>query len=218
MQGLAVLFRRLPILIALTLGLGGALAPAVLAAPAVALSAEDKALVDQATDYLQGLKSVSGRFTQIDAAGATSTGQFYMQRPGKARFQYDEPAQMVVVSDGANVSILDRRLKSFDQYPLGATPLVLLLARQVRLDRGVAITGVETSDTGFSINARDARRQAEGRLTLYFSKDPVALRGWTIVDAQGQETRVRLGELRPVADLDPQLFTLRDPRIHTGKP
>ncbi len=192
--------------------------PRALAAQAMPLSDEDKAAVDKATAYLQGLKTVTGRFTQVSASGATSTGQFYMQRPGKARFQYDPPAQMLVVSDGHNVSIYDQRLKSFDQYPLGSTPLVLLLAREVRLDRGVVITGVDRTDQGFSINARDARKQAEGRLTLYFSNDPVALKGWNVVDGQGQETRVRLGALTPASSLDPSLFELRNPRVRAGRP
>lgn len=189
-----------------------------LAAQVPSLSDEDKADVARATAYLQDLKTVTGRFTQVSASGATSTGQFYMQRPGKARFQYDPPAQMLVVSDGHNVSIYDQRLKSFDQYPLGSTPLVLLLAREVRLDRGVVITGVDRTDQGFSINARDARKQAEGRLTLYFSNDPVALKGWNVVDGQGQETRVRLGALTPASSLDPSLFELRDPRVRAGRP
>ena len=215
-------FRRLALTASFAvLALGGAAVsrPApVMAAQVAPLSDEDKAAVDKATAYLQDLKTVSGRFSQISANGATSTGQFYMQRPGKARFQYDPPAQMLVVSDGHNVSIYDQRLKSFDQYPLGSTPLVLLLAREVRLDRGVIITSVEHTDQGFSINARDARKQAEGRLTLNFSNEPVALKGWTIVDGQGQETRVRLGTLSPVSGLDPSLFTLRDPRAHAGRP
>lgn len=194
------------------------IAPVAHAASAPGLSPEDKALVDKATAYIEDLKTVKGGFTQISSTGATSTGTFYMQRPGKARFQYDPPADMLVVSDGSNVSIYDGRLKTFDEYPLGSTPLVLLLARQVRLDRGVTITGVDREPGGFAITARDARKQAEGRITIYFSDDPIALKGWTIVDAQGQETRVRLGELTPVAGLDPSLFVLRDPRRRGGRP
>ena len=189
------------------------------AASAPALTSEQQAMVDRATAYIQDLRTVKGRFTQIDANGATSTGEFYMQRPGRARFEYDPPAQLLVVSDGHNVSIYDRRLKSFDQYPLGSTPLVLLLAKEVRLDHGAVITDVEQSPNGFSITAKDARRRAEGRITLLFGDDPVALRGWTIVDGQGQETRVRLGELTPVSDLDPGLFVLKDPRARAfGRP
>lgn len=192
-------------------------APAA-AASAPALSPDDQALVQTATDYLQGLKTVSGRFTQISANGAASAGVFYMQRPGKARFQYDPPAQMLVVADGYNVSIYDGRLKSFDQYPLGQTPLVLLLGRQVRFDRGVVVSEVNRTEEGFSITARDARKQAEGRITLYFGGDPLALKGWTVIDAQGQETRVHLGALTPASSLDPALFVLRNPRAASGRP
>ena len=211
--------------IAAAAGLSIALAPMVvlprpaLAAAAATLTSEQQAMVDRATGYIQDLRTVKGRFTQVDANGATSTGEFYMDRPGRARFEYDPPAQLLVVSDGRNVSIYDRRLKSFDQYPLGSTPLVLLLAREVRLDHGVAITAVDPTPEGFSITAHDPRRHAEGKITLLFGDDPLALRGWTIVDAQGQETRVRLGQLTPVVDLDPGLFVLKDPRARAfGRP
>ena len=199
---------------------GGLAAPALTAAKPAAssLSADDQALVKQATDYLQNLKTVQGKFTQTSANGATSTGTFYMQRPGKARFQYDPPAQMLIVSDGYNVKVADFRLKTFDSYPLGRTPLELLLAREVRLDRGVAITGVERTPTGFSITAVDPHKKAQGRITIHFSQSPTALRGWTVLDAQGQQTRVVLGDLKPVSSLDPNLFVLRDSRPRSGRP
>ncbi len=194
----------------------GAGAPAMAAASS--LSPDEQALVDKATAYLQGLKSVTGRFTQTSFNGSTSTGVFYMQRPGKARFQYDPPAQMVVVSDGYNVSVVDSRLKTHDQYPLGRTPLVILLARQVRLDRGVVVTQVDQTADGFAITARDGRKEAAGRITLNFSNDPIALRGWSVIDAQGRETKVTLGALTPAADLDPNLFTIQDDRARSGRP
>jgi len=187
-------------------------------AAASSLSPDDQALVDKATAYLQALKSVTGRFTQASSNGSTSTGMFYLQRPGKARFQYDPPAQMVVVSDGYNVSVVDGRLKTHEQYPLGRTPLVILLARQVRLDRGVVVTQVDKTADGFSITARDGRKEAAGRITLNFSNDPMALRGWSVIDAQGRETRVTLGTLSAVSDLDPNLFVIQDDRARSGRP
>jgi len=201
----------------LAAGLGMA-APTQAIAASSSLSPEDQALVDKATAYLQGLKTVTGRFTQVSSNGAASTGTFYMQRPGKARFQYDPPAQMVVVSDGYNVSVVDSRLKTHDQYPLGRTPLVILLARQVRLDRGVVVTQVDQTADGYSITARDGHKEASGRITLNFTNDPIALRGWSVIDAQGRETRVTLGGLSPVIDLDPNLFVIQDDRARSGRP
>ncbi|HEY3696086.1 LolA family protein [Phenylobacterium sp.] len=188
-----------------------ALAAPALAAPAPALPPQDKALVQKATDYLEGLAEAKGRFVQIDARGAATQGSLYLKRPGKARFAYDPPSGLLVVSDGGAVSIQNSRLKTFDSYPLMATPLSLFLAKRIRLDRGVVVTRVTRLSDGFSITARDGTKQAEGQITLTFLGAPMTLVGWTVADAQGQTT-IRLSGLQPVSGLDPGLFVLKDPR------
>lgn len=198
---------------ALALGLAALPLPALAqrAAPAP-LSAEDRALVDRAAAYLQGLTEAKGRFVQTDARGATTQGSIYIKRPGKARFEYDKPSGLLVVSDGGNVSIADSRLKTFDAYPLMATPLSIFLSRQIRLDKGVNITRVSKMADGFSITARDGKKQAEGQITLTFSDSPLALIGWTVTDAQGSSTRIRLTNLTKTSGLPASLFVLKDPR------
>jgi outer membrane lipoprotein-sorting protein len=192
-----------------------ALAAAPFAGPAFAqgqLSAADKALVDRAVAYLEGLIEAKGRFIQTDHRGRATTGQLYMKRPGKARFAYDPPSGLLVVSDGGVVSVQDKRLKTFDQYPLGATPLSLFLARTIRLDRGVAVTRVQRLADGFTITARDGKKETAGQIALTFTDSPLALTGWTVTDAQGRPTRVQLQGLQRAAGLDKSLFVLKDPR------
>lgn len=198
---------------ALALGLAALPLPALAQrAPAAPLSAADKALVDRAAAYLEGLTEAKGRFVQTDARGAMTQGSLYLKRPGKARFEYDKPSGLLVVSDGGNVSIADSRLKTFDAYPLMATPLSIFLARQIRLDRGINVTRVARLADGFSITARDGKKQAEGQITLTFSDSPMALVGWTVTDAQGSSTRIRLTSLTKTSGLAPSLFVLKDPR------
>lgn len=213
--------------ILLAAGLAAALASPVLAPAALAqstapvpakLTADQQALVDKATAYIQGLSSAKGRFVQTDQRGTQTQGAFYMQRPGKARFAYDPPAGLLVVSNGANVNIFDSRLKTYESYPLSKTPLNLLLAREVRLDRGVVITDVRPLADGFTIVAQDAKRQALGRISLDFSNSPVALMGWTVTDIKGGQIRVRLSDFGETSGLDPKLFVLTDPRRKVGKP
>jgi outer membrane lipoprotein-sorting protein len=203
----------------LGLGLATALGGQALAAQqaAAVLSAEDQALVDKATAYIQTLGSAKGRFVQTDARGTRTQGTIWLQRPGKARFAYDGPAGLLVVSNGNNVNIFDSRLKTFESYPLSRTPLALLLAREVRLDRGVTITGVRKLADGFTITAQDAKRQTLGRISLDFGAD-AALMGWTVTDVKGGETRVRLVDFEKTSGLDPKLFVLTDPRRRVGKP
>ena len=194
----------------------GLAASVLSAAPSFAapppLSPEDKVLVDRATAYLQDLGEVKGRFTQTDSRGAVTHGELYLKRPGRARFAYDPPSGLLVVSDGANVSVFDPRLRSFNRYPLKYTPLSLFLARQIRLDRGVVVTHVTHFSNGFGLTARDGRHEAQGQITLTFATDPFRLSDWTMTDARGQTTRVQLTSLQPTSGTDPALFVLRDPR------
>lgn len=191
------------------------LAAAPLAGPALAqatLSSADQALVDRAVAYLEGLDEAKARFVQTDARGRATTGRLFMKRPGKARFAYDPPSGLLVVSDGGVVSVQDTRLKTFDQYPLAATPLSLFLARTIRLDRGVRITRVARMADGFSITARDGKKQTAGEITLTFANAPLALVGWTVTDVQQRPTRVQLLDLQRTTGLDRSLFVLKDPR------
>lgn len=191
------------------------LAGAAVAAP---LSAADKALVDKATAYLQGLNSARGRFIQTDPRGTQTQGSFYLQRPGKARFAYDAPVSKLLVSDGRFVSEADTRLKTVNRYPLGQTPLALFLAQDVRLDKGVVVNKVSKLDGGFSLTLSDGRKQTRGTLTMNFTDSPVALMGWVVSTLQGS-TRVRLTSLERVGGLDAKLFaTPFPPAKKTGRP
>ena len=191
-----------------------ALAATPLAGPAFAqtLPAADKALVDRAVGYLEGLTEATATFVQTDARGRATTGALFLKRPGKARFAYDPPSGLLVVSDGGVVSVQDKRLKTFDAYPLSATPLSLFLARSIRLDRGVTVTRVARMADGFSVTARDGRKQTAGTITLTFTDSPLALAGWTVTDAQSRPTHVRLRGLQRASGLDRSLFILKDPR------
>lgn len=189
--------------------------PALAARPAV-LTAEDQALVDKAAGYLQGLTEAKGRFVQTDARGNLTQGDVYLKRPGRARFAYDPPSGLLVVADGDYVSVSNSQLKTFDRYPLMATPLSIFLARQIRLDKGIIITEVRRAADGFTITAKDGGRTAEGSISLTFSSAPLALTGWTVVDAQGQTTHIQLSGFAPTTGLAASLFVLKDP--HAVRP
>ncbi|CAN7173078.1 outer-membrane lipoprotein carrier protein LolA [Phenylobacterium sp. LjRoot219] len=201
----------------LAIAAGAVAGPALAQPQAPALAPADKALVDKAVAYLEGLTEAKARFVQTAPGGQVSRGVVYLKRPGKARFAYDPPSGLLVVSDGGNVSVADSRLKTFDKYPLVATPLSLFLAKNIRFDRGVQVTGVTRAADGFTISARDGRKQTAGQIALTFRNDPLTLVGWAVTDAQRRVTRVQLLDLAPVSGLDSRLFSLRDPRQGLGR-
>lgn len=191
------------------------------AAPASAqsnLSAEDQATLRQAQAYLTALTAAQGNFIETGPGGQRRTGKFWLQRPGKMRFEYTEPAGLLVVADGNNVKRYDPRLNVFRQVPLGATPLSTFLAREVRLDQGVRVDRVTRMASGaFAITARDASKPAEGSVILAFAGSPLRLQEWSITDAQGARTRIQLTSLQPASGLAASLFQLRDPTRRPGR-
>lgn len=202
------------------LGFGLAAMAGLAALPAHAqsgLSAEDRATLAQAQTYLQNLTSAQGTFVETTGAQRRQ-GRFYLQRPGRMRFEYTSPAGLLVVSDGYNVKRYDPRLNNFQQVPLGRTPLSTFLAREVRLDQGVRIDRVTRMQSGaFAITARDARRPNEGSVILAFAGNPMRLQEWTITDSQGGRTRTQLTSLRPASGLSANLFRLTDPTRRPGR-
>lgn len=178
-------------------------------------NAADKARIDKATAYLQNLYSASGRFLQTDDHNRVTQGNWYLQRPGKMRFEYDPPYSLLIVSDGKNVSIWDPRLQTLNKAPLSETPLSLFLSRQIRLDQGVVVTAVSSNANGFFLKARDRRKNIDGSITLGFDQFPdgsVRLREWTIVDAQNRSTNVRLTSFNTGGANRPDLFVFNKPQ------
>jgi outer membrane lipoprotein-sorting protein len=202
-------------------GFGLATVAALAALPAQAqtgLSEADRASLEQAQSYLQNLTSAQGTFVETGVGGQRREGRFYLQRPGRMRFEYTTPAGLLVVSDGSNVKRWDPRLEVFRQVPLSQTPLSTFLAREVRLDQGVTIERVTRMQSGaFAITARDARRPRDGQVILAFAGNPLRLQEWTIADAQGGRTRTQLTTLQPAPGLAASLFRLTDPTRRPGR-
>ena len=175
----------------------------------------DKARIAKATAYLQALGTGQGRFQQVDFRGRATNGNWFLARPGKIRFEYDAPYSLLIVADGRNVNMWDPRLQSFDQYPLDETPLSLFLSKQIRFDQGVIISAVSSNAAGFTLKARDRRKQVEGYVTMNFAQDAggnVMLKSWTVVDQQNRPTTVNLVSFTRDSPIRPDLFVLNKPQ------
>lgn len=177
---------------------------------------ERAAALTAASAALNKLVSVQGRFAQIAPDGARSGGAFYLQRPGRLRFQYDAPSPLTIVSDGSTVAVEDRSVRDVSRVPLRSTPLFYVLKRDVSLERDARITRVVRNGDLLMVTARDRTGEADGEITLAFSASDYQLRQWEVTDAQSLTTRITLSELRAAERLDPRLFRL-EPEPRQGR-
>lgn len=196
------------------MGAGCALTALAVAGPALAqegVSAADRRLLERAQTYLNGMRSVRGRFSETGPRGQRSSGAFYLRRPGRMRFEYDAPSRLVVVADGTWIHRWDPRLETYQRLATNQTPLSLLLGENASFSsRYIRIDEVSATSDGVQVRLRDTRRLREGSLTLVFGGSPYRLREWTVRDAQGAATRVQLATVNQASDLADSLF--RNPR------
>jgi outer membrane lipoprotein-sorting protein len=184
-------------------------APQQQAVPAVHLEAKQRALVDKVSAYLTRVQVMSGDFAQVGPDGRQSKGQFYVQKPGKVRFDYDQPSRIDIIADGSSVVVRDRKLATQDVYPLSQTPLRFLLADRIDLLRDTTVTSVSADDTYVTVVVEE--RQAligTSRLMMMFGAKDFQLKQWVVTDPQGYDTTVALTNLDTARRPDPNMFKI----------
>lgn len=182
-----------------------ALAPLAFATRAAAQSVNVSAI----NAYLTGLRSAQGRFRQTNPNGSVQTGTFYLQKPGRIRFEYDKPAGAMVIADGAWVGVFDPKSnRNPTRYPLDRTPLSLLLRDRLSLTEPGLVKGATRDADGTAITVVDPRSPTEGRMVMHFSDDPIQLLGWEITTKAGQTTRVALADVKTGVAIDRSQFNI----------
>ncbi len=165
------------------------------------------ALIDRVNDYFNSMTHLQGTFVQVDANDQRTRGRFYVQRPGRIRFDYLAPSALRVVADGRNLSIEDLDLKTVDTYPLDKTPFRMLLAKNVNLVRDARVVGVKEESGQLELTLADRDRGEGGDITLIFdSASSLSLKEWVIDDAQGLKTRIMLSNLTEGKALSADFF------------
>jgi len=171
------------------------------------LSKKQMELVQKVNLYFNQLGGLKGSFIQTSADGKRLRGKFYVNRPGRFRFDYARPSMLVIVSDGKYVAIQDHDLGTDDRWGLGHTPFQMLLRKDVDLLRDARFFELQDSDDEIAITLEDKGADSSGRIKLVLSKKPaLELREWTAKDVQGLDTRIVLGDVVKAGDLDPALF------------
>jgi len=193
------------------LTLGFALMPAPVAAQTSGLA--------QVQAHLRAIQTMTATFTQTGRGGQTLSGTLTLKRPGRIRFDYGRSANMLVVADGRALHFIDYDVGQHQRWPIGDSPLSVLLNPDQDLARFARVT--RDDDQVLMVEARDPRRREYGTITLAFAKVPsgpagLILQGWNLVDAQSNLTTVRLSGQRfnvPVAD---SVFSFREPARRAG--
>ncbi len=205
--------------ITLRAAIAGALAvgaPAALMVVPTASATAASSDLDAAVAALRGISTMKANFTQTDRKGQTLSGELTLKRPGKIRFEYEKGANMLVVSNGKSLYLVDYDVKQVQRWPIGNSPLGALLDpnRDVKKYGKLIPSG---SDNVVAVEVKDSKHPEFGVITMIFVKNASApgglqLTNWVALDSQNGRTTVRLSNQRYGAAVPDSAFKFKDPR------
>lgn len=171
-------------------------------------------LVQKAQQHLNQIQNMQTRFLITGPDGSTTTGAFYLKRPGKLRFEYDNFGDYIV-ADGLMVHMWDDAAKQASQAPIGSTLADFILKKDITFDGEVTVTGAKmVQDEHIAITLVQTKDPGAGEMTMLFATDPMKLIKWRVVDPMGQITETSLAEHSYPDRMDPTLFVFKAPEGH----
>jgi outer membrane lipoprotein-sorting protein len=180
-----------------------------------ALDPQQRALITKVDNYLSSVQTLEGKFVQIAPDGGRSTGNFYLAKPGRVRFEYDDPSPIELIADGQSVVVRDRKLATQDVYPLSQTPLRFLLADHVDLMKDTNLVAVYADDVFITVVVEEKNVLAgTSRLMIMFDAKDMQLKQWTVTDPQGYDTTVAVYDLDASKKPDPGMFKIDYTNYH----
>jgi outer membrane lipoprotein-sorting protein len=179
--------------------------------------ANQKAQAAKVSNYLSSLQTLVGNFVQVGPDGTKTKGDFYIQKPGKVRFEYDSPTPIEIIADGSSLAVRDRNLTTQDIYPLSQTPLRFLLSDRIDLMKDTNVVNVTADDLFISVTIEEKQALVgTSRLMLMIGAKDGQLKQWTVTDPQGYDTTVAVYNLDSTKKVDPNLFKIDFTRYPTS--
>lgn len=181
--------------------------------PARAQAAVAVAAAQKIADHFSSVKTMTGEFVQFGPKGEQTGGKFFLERPGKLRFNYEPPSEFRVISDGKSVLLLNQKMNTADLYLLSQTPLKLLLDERIDLS-GDKVQSVREDPDLTTITLADKSMFGNQTIAMMFDPQSFELRQWTVTDAQGKDTTVMIFNVKEGVTFDPSVFRIDYNRVN----
>ena len=162
---------------------------------------------------LQNISTMKADFTQTAYDGTQTTGTFFLNRPGRLRFEYDQLDDFIV-ADGTFIYYYDSEMKQQSSTRISNSLADFLLRDRIRLDGDVTVTNTSRANGLTNLTLTMTEDPGAGSLTLSFVevKGKPILKKWTVMDSQGLNTDVVLKNIRTGLKLNKDLFYYIDPQ------
>ena len=158
-------------------------------------------------DHFSSVKSMSGDFVQSGPRAERTKGKFFLQRPGKIRFNYAGQSGISVIADGKSLVVYNKKLKTSRLYALSKTPLKLLLDNQVNFS-GNRLKSIRDDGAQVIVKLADKSIFGNSNITVVFDRESLDLRRWSLTDERGLTTTVTISNVKQGVRAPAGTFTI----------
>jgi len=191
---------------ALLIGLAALLAPAL---PATAqtrtLTPDEEFILQEISDHNTAIRTMAGRFVQVDSQGGQIEGTFFLKRPNFVRFRYAPPSREEIISQGRGFYVIDRVERTQYAYAQDHVPLRQFLGESVSLINS-NLSDVVMSETHVAVMITDDSPIGTVQVSLIFDRTTLDLVQWSLIEPSGVETTFAIQETEKNVEIPDSYF------------
>lgn len=171
-------------------------------------------------EFFAGVDTMQSAFTQqvIDDKGKvrqSSSGNVYLSRPGKFRWEYAAPDKHQIVADGKNVWVYDVELDQVTVKPmkqaLSAAPVGLLTQKQ-KVEQQFNVEDMDADGSNLEWFRLTPHKKDSDFTSMDLGVSAAGVEEMILNDKFGQMTYIKFQGLRTNVDIDTGNFTFTPPK------
>ena len=166
----------------------------------------EKLLLESIEDHWNKVNTMSGNFIQYNSDETMSYGNFYLSKPFKSKFVYQNNNETIVTTETLIV-LLDKEGFRIDSYPLLNSPIKNLLVNKFYFENLSSNIKLNEKNNFYHIYINDL--EDERAAIFSFHKDSLDLKKWEIVDEFDQSTVLEFTKIKKNISISPETYKIR---------
>ncbi len=178
---------------------------------ALEVSLENKVKIE---NYLNSINNISADFIQINSDGTISSGKFFLQKPGRFRWEYnDQP--LLIIANRKSLIYYDTELEQANYIPIKNSIAALITRKTIKLDKDIRILQYKKTKNSTKITLEKRKQKDIGQFSFIFKHNPFELDSIEITDNNNQFIKIvfRNKKINSKKKLPRKLFRIIDPRL-----
>ena len=167
---------------------------------------DEKFLLNTIEDNWNKIKTMSGNFIQYNSDETMSYGKFFLSKPFKSKFIYENNNETIITTETLIV-LLDKEGFRIDSYPILNSPVKNLLINEIDFQNMETNIKINEKNNLYDIYISDLNQK--GVAIFSFNKDGLDLEKWEIIDEFDQSTVLEFTKIKKNISISPETYKVR---------